>query len=141
MGGRFTCSMAGIGRTVLTLRFFGEDLDPAELTRLLRAEPTQAESKGDARRSGHVAKEGSWRLSMEDSVPGDLEDQIRDLFACLTSDLAIWTSLTSLYRGDLFCGLFMQEGNEGLGLEPETLAMIGERGLRLALDIYDSTGD
>ncbi|OYX56946.1 MAG: hypothetical protein B7Y86_09375 [Brevundimonas subvibrioides] len=133
--------MAGIGRTVLTLRFFGEDLHPAELTRLLGSEPTKSELKGDVRPSGHVAKAGSWRLSVEDRAPGDLECQIRNLFAGLTADVGTWTALSSRYRGDLFCGLFMQQGNEGLDLEPETLAMIGNRGLRLAVDIYDPGDD
>ena len=133
--------MAGIGRTVLTLRFFGEDLNPAELTRLLGAEPSKTELKGDVRRSGFTAKAGSWRLSAEDRQPGDLEEQIRALLTSLTPDLSTWRSLNSRYRGDLFCGLFMQHGNEGLDLEPETLAMIGNRGLRLALDIYDPVDD
>ena len=30
----------------------------------------------------------------------------------------------------------MQESNEGLDLRPETLVMIGSRGLRLGFDIY-----
>lgn len=38
---------------------------------------------------------------------------------------------------DMFCGLFMQNENEGQSLSAELLAMLGERGIDLSLDIYD----
>jgi hypothetical protein len=35
-----------------------------------------------------------------------------------------------------FCGLFLDEMNEGISLSPDTLAAIGSRGLSSGLDIY-----
>jgi len=133
--------MAGIGRTVLSLRFFGEDLQPDELTQLLGAQPTQSHIKGDLSPSGRTQRTGAWWLRMEDREPGDLEAQVVSLFAGLTDDLAVWADLNARYQGDVFCGLFMESANEGLGLTPEMLLMIGQRGLRLGLDLYDPVSD
>ncbi len=54
----------------------------------------------------------------------------------VTDDLDVWSDIIRRYSCDLFCGLFMSEGNEGADLAPEMLAMLGARGLRLGLDIY-----
>jgi len=78
-----------------------------------------------------------WRLSAMDREPEDLDAQIGDLLSKLTDDLTVWTSIAERYRVDLFCGLFMREGNEGLSITPESLAALGLRRIELGLDIYD----
>ena len=60
-----------------------------------------------------------WRLSAMDREPEDLDAQIGDLLSKLTDDLTVWTSIAEKYRVDLFCGLFMREGNEGLSIAPD----------------------
>lgn len=134
--------MAVVGKTVVTLRLFGDDLDPAEVTQLLGAEPTAFGRKGDVRTiaSGRTvtSRSGSWRLSAEDCSPGDLNGQLQELFSRLTQDLTVWQELKRRYECDVFCGLFLHGGNEGEELQPETLSMLGVRGLALGLDIYDS---
>lgn len=128
--------MAGIGRTRASVRFFGEDLDPAEVSRLLGSSPTKQNRRGDVLQSGHILKQGSWRLAATESSPGDLENQIRSLLAGLTQDLSIWRGLTTIYQGDVFCGLFMEFFNEDAELSAAVMAMLAERGLRLDFDIY-----
>jgi len=128
--------MAGIGRTRASVRFFGEDLDPAEISRLLASEPTNQNKRGDILQSGHVLKRGSWRLTAPEKSPGDLERQIASLLAGLTQDLSVWRELTTRYEADVFCGLFMDIYNEGVELSSSVLTMLTERGLRLDFDIY-----
>jgi hypothetical protein len=123
--------MAGLGRTRLALRFFGEDLDPQVVGQVLGADATAAAVKGETRTDG-------WRLRIADRAPGDLEGQLRELFASLTPDLDAWRTLSARYGGNVFCGLFMDGGNEGMSFTPATLAMLADRGLRLDLDIYDA---
>ena len=48
----------------------------------------------------------------------------------------MWRSITERYGIDLFCGLFMRVGNEGLSLSPQSLAALGRRQIELGLDIY-----
>ncbi len=76
--------MAQLNETVATLRFFGDKLDPDELTRLLGSAPTKGAKKGGVwhTRNGteKIAKSGFWRLETADRSPGDLDTQIAELF-------------------------------------------------------------
>ena len=88
-----------------------------------------------------VARTGSWRLRAPDRTPGDLDDQIVELFASLSDDVAAWADLAGRFSGNLFCGLFMHEGNEGLTLSTKMMKELAFRGLDLHLDIYGSLGE
>jgi hypothetical protein len=65
-----------------------------------------------------------------------LNGQVAELFATLTTDLPVWNALSRRFQADVFCGLFLNEANEGIILSPETLTAIGLRGLSLNMDIY-----
>jgi hypothetical protein len=79
---------------------------------------------------------GSWRLHVERRNPGDLDGQIVELLSPLCQDLAVWRDLSARFEADIFCGLFLEKSNEGIDLRPETLMMVGSRGLVLDFDIY-----
>jgi len=131
--------MASISRSVAALRVAGDDLDPNEITRLLGRPPTRAYRKGDAIAAGsgtRIATFGHWQLQAKDAEPEDLNKQVAELLAGLTQDLQVWNFIARQYRLDLFCGLFMRERNEGVSLSPATLHSIGQRSIRLDLDIY-----
>ena len=136
--------MPVIETSTATLRISGDSLVPAEITALLGASPTGAETKGDeiiGQRTGsrRIAKSGMWRLSVADREPEDMDRQIQELLSGLTSDLRVWEDLASRYEVDLFCGLFMGDTNDGLILSPASLLALGERRIALQLDIYAPT--
>jgi len=136
--------MAAIGETRASLRFFGDDLDPDEVSRLLQGQPTDAVRKGDTQtypRSGRqsVARTGRWLLEVDAQAPGNLELQIRQLVLDLTPDLEIWRDLSARYAGNVFVGMFMVDTNEGCDLSAQSLQNLSERGLALGLDIYNPT--
>ena len=137
--------MASIFKTALSIRLFGDDLDPDEISRLLGAAPSESYRKGDLRETpmgGKIIKKtGSWTLRAEERSPGDLSAQIVEVLCRLTPDLSVWEALGQRYRCDLFCGLFMEEGNEGEELTVEALTMLSERGLKLQIDIYTPPHD
>ena len=137
--------MAIIASTALALRFFGDDLDPAEVTALLGAKPTHARRKGDVRRHKNgrktVARSGTWQLDVPDREPGDLSGQLEQLFSRLTPDLSVWRALASRYQADVYCGLFMDRRGESEELVQPMLAALGERGLSLGLELYDPSRD
>src|SRR5688572_27098801 len=125
--------MAQVESSVVALRIIGDDLDPAEITRLLGCQPSKAEAKGERiiyknmtnnTETVRIARTGGWRLCAVDRTPEDLDGQIAELLSRLTDDLDVWKSLASKYHLDLFCGLFMQEGNEGLSISPSSLAAL-----------------
>jgi len=131
--------MGPVGTTVATLRFYGDDLEPDEITRLLGAPPTHWARVGDEVSSGRVATQGSWRLQAPSRSPEDLDEQIADLFSSLTADPAVWRELTGRYRADVFCGLFLDGPNEGVSISPATSRLLADRYLPLGLDIYGAT--
>ena len=138
--------MACISRSVATLRIIGDDLIPDAISQLLGALPTHAQAKGDkiiGKKTGNVriARFGMWRLRASDSEPENLDGQIHIIFNQLTDDLAVWESFVGRYKIDLFCGLFMECGNEGMELSPESLMTLGSRGIKIGLDVYGPSSD
>lgn len=132
--------MGILHESAASIGFYGDDLDPAQITASLGAEPTVGVRKGGLWRTSKgaekVARTGSWRLAAERRKPADLDGQINDLLNGLSDDLPAWQSFAAQYRGRIFCGLFLASGNEGLTLRPETLVRVGERGLDIDLEIY-----
>jgi len=128
--------MTEIARSKVSLGFFGDGLDPAELTAFLGVQPMHRYRKGDDDRTPQ--RPGSWRLHATERAPGDPDAQIRELLSGLNSDVTVWRELTTRFKARLLCGLFMEVGNEGVDLSAEMLTEIGKRGLVLSLDIYDS---
>ena len=124
----------------VSLRFYGDELVPEEVTALIGGDPTVGAKKGSmfttSAGKSKIAQTGMWRLQQERSVPGDIETQIVDLFAKLTDDLNVWQSLTSRFESDLFCGLWLDGFNSGQSLDARTIALISDRSLKLDLDIY-----
>ncbi len=59
-----------------------------------------------------------------------------ELLGGLNPDLSVWQALSSRFRIDLFCGWFMGGWNEGVEIAPATLQALGDRGIRLGIDLY-----
>jgi hypothetical protein len=136
--------MPSVSSTAATLRFFGDDLLPDEITSLLGRAPTESKTKGEPWQSKTrtiIAKTGWWRLCADDCSPGALDAQIESLLGGLNHDLDVCSDLTERFDADVFCGLFMKDGNEGISLAPQTLVMLGARNLILGLDIYGEQRD
>lgn len=131
-------------KSVVTFRIFGPDLDPDEITRLLKCEPDRTARKGESRiiqgkESSYIEKQGGWRLSAPDRTPEDIPAQINEILVMLESSADIWASLSSRYEMDMFCGVFMSSSNDGLEFPPSLLAELASRGIALNLDVYEPT--
>jgi hypothetical protein len=137
--------MGAIDHSLATLRLFGDDLIPEEITALLGAPPTEGCAKGQSitsPKTGNVriARTGSWRLRATPREPEDLGGQIIEVLDVLSKDLHVWRSL-SRFEPHFFCGIFMGSSNDGMDLSAKTLLALGERGIGLAFDIYDASDD
>lgn len=138
--------MSGVKTSTATLRIYGDDLVPQEITEMLGASPTHAKIKGEKSfgpKTGktYVAKSGMWQLAASDREPENIDGQIREIFGKLSADLSVWQCITKKYRVNLFCGLFMSESNDGLGISPQSLGVLAERGIELWFDIYTPIDD
>lgn len=133
--------MGPVRRTDATLRISGDDLNPADVSHQLGCQPTSARVTGKVRVGEQTGTEGKahpgiWRLQAAARSPENLNGQVNELLGQLTSDLEVWHDLARRYRIDLFCGVFLGSGNEGLELSPDSLMALGQRGIKLGLDIY-----
>ena len=143
--------MSAIHHSIVTLRIYGDDLVPQDITRMLGAQPSHACTKGEMgkKMAGlkvgdlRVAKTGMWRLCASNREPEDIDGQIREIFSQISADVAVWQNLTKNYQVNLFCGLFMTKTNDGLSISPQSMAVLAERGIELWFDIYapDEDGD
>ena len=138
--------MPSLQRAVASLRIGGAELEPEEISRLLRVRPTHAQRKGQELPSKssptpRIAKSGLWRLKASDTEPENLDSQVAELLAKCNATLGVWQTLATKYEIDLFCGWFMGGGNEGVEISPKTLLALGQRGIRLSLDIYGPDTD
>lgn len=132
--------MADLADCIVTLGFWDDNLDPSMVTVLLGRAPTVGVKKGESWVTAHgrtkIAPTGSWRLEIDQEDSGDLENKIEAVLSLVTSDLTKWAKLPKVERAQLFCGLFMHDRNEGLGLSCSILQEIAARGLALELDLY-----
>lgn len=113
--------MAHLHRAVATLRISGDNLIPSEISVLLGTEPTLAREKGKEWRTPkgefRIATFGQWHLNASDTKPENLDDQVAELLGKLRTDLSVWSKLSTTFEIDLFCGWFMQEGNDGVEIQ------------------------
>jgi hypothetical protein len=123
----------------ISLGFFGDELDPDEVSRLLGGTPTSTCRKGDVavgKATSRIERTGRWLLAFPVSPGEPLEPQLLRLFASLSQDASIWRSLTARYKPRLSIGAWIRSWNRGLELSPELLSLLSERGLGVGVDIY-----
>ena len=115
-----------VDRFTITLRIYGEDLDPEHVSTLLCCAATQTERKGvpisGPGGSTRVPKRGRWSLTIDSKScdeSDDVEDAVRMLLERLPSDPNFGPSLTSMYAVDVFCGLFLASSNRGFSISPD----------------------
>jgi hypothetical protein len=120
----------------LTLGVYGEDLDPAEVSALLRCEPTGAHRRGDRRRLSPPSKTGAWLLRVEGSAPVEPDDLVARLLDRLPGDPAFWAGLTSRYTVQLSFALFVAAWSRGFDLSARSVQRVAALGLTLGFSIY-----
>lgn len=123
-----------VDRFEISLRVFGEGLDPDRISAMLGSQPSQSARKGDP-----FPRNGRWILSLTSEECGeefDVEDAVKLLLDRLPSDSELWAALHRDYKVDVFCGIFMGRENQGFEIPPETLRMLAERGLKIGFDVY-----
>jgi hypothetical protein len=76
-------------RLHLELRFRGETVDPAEITRLTGVEPSRSFTVGEAHGRSEDVKGWDWTSASADQTEGPLQEMLR-LFGPLASALRAW---------------------------------------------------
>lgn len=130
----------GIDESSVKLRFWGDELVPDEISKLLGIQPSKAWKKGHVFRGKQydiVRSTGLWLQSGRRCGEIELEDKISQLLEQLPQDLAVWQEVMSQCEGgELFCGLWLERWNGSVAFSPALMQQIADRGLMLDLDIY-----
>ena len=128
-----------IDSSAVSLRFFGEDLEPDHITEVLGCLPSSKHRQGEVigrKRYRRVASSGCWILALENNPQPTLEEKINRLLDLTRADIPTWIRLTSQYQTDMFCGVFLDAMNRGFGLSSQTLGRLAERNIAVEFDIY-----
>ena len=136
--------MASLARSRASLRVMGDDLHPDDITTMLGAPPSFAHRCGEpivGRATTRIARFGMWLIDADETDPADPDGQVAQLLRRVTSDLSVWRELGERYEVDLFCGWFMECGNEGVSLSAATMRALGERGIPIDIDLYRGGDD
>ena len=107
-------------------------------------EPSSAAKTGEkiikSNGKERVVKKGFWLLDYGESDEIIIEEKIEILFGKLTDNLVSWQEITkNLDMAEIFCGLFVDNWNEGFTLSKSTLRKISERNLEISFDVYSPT--
>jgi hypothetical protein len=135
--------MAAIGRVRASLRVFGDNLEPEEVSALLGRQASREHHKGDKVAGNREAVEptGAWILDSGLSEKSEIEEHIEALLGPLSNDMDEWSRLTDIFSASVHCGLFLDQYNEGFELSPRVAQALAERGLVIAFDIYSGDTD
>lgn len=128
--------------TKASIRLFGDDLDPDEVSRLLGCAPDHSRRRGalvPRGRSGPlvVSPWGSWIIETSWQSGQQLDEQMVARLARTTGDLAIWRGLAAEFDLSAYCGFARGGSGVGFELAPGTLAALRERRIRFSLEIYE----
>ena len=128
--------MPAIDRSTVSLRFSGEGLDPNELENLLEVFHSEAAAKPIVKQRGDIV---IWSVGCSESDSIDLGQKIEGLLNLFSKDTFVWKDISKKFRGEIFCGLFLDGWNRGFEFPTDLLRDLSERNLSISFDIYSPT--
>lgn len=137
---KFVLELGGkVDESSVTLRFFGDDLNPDELTQILNCQPTEAYKKGyvvTTTIKPRTIKTGTWFLTIERNSDQTLEEQISELLEKLPTDLKIWEELAERFESSIYCGAWLKNWNRDVWFSSDLFRELADRRLSIGLAIY-----
>lgn len=124
-------SMPYIDQSTVSIRFVGVGLNPDEISKRLLLKKSIKPSVKTKEKSTVV-----WSVGYREVDSGELDKKIENLLDWFTKDITIWKEIAGKYRGEIFCGIFLDGWNRGFDLSMELLRAISDRNLSIGFDIY-----
>lgn len=128
-----------------SLRIFGDDLIPREVSESLKCSPTFHKEKGKSytriqQGKSRIARSGLWLLSANDCSLDMFELEVDKLLDLCSDDLKVWGRLSDRYGVELFVGIFAHSPLDEFRLSKHMMKKLGERGIDLNIEINYSLG-
>ena len=136
--------MSAIARVRVSLRVFGDGLEPDEVSALLGRESTRSHRKGDPIRgdkSSGGEPTGVWILDSSLPEKVEIEEHVEGLLSTVSNDNDEWASLTNQFSASILCSVFLDQYNEGFEVSPRLSQALADRGLVIAFDIYSGDAE
>jgi hypothetical protein len=122
------------------LRITSETLDHAQITEMLRLQPTDVHRRGESfGQQGHTYKFGQWRFStgrLDFRSGRSCEQAFDDFVRGLPPDLSIWQRIVAEHEAQVYIYLWMKTWNREFDISPFALGELARRGLGLHVDTY-----
>jgi len=134
--------MGQLSRVHVSFRFTSDALDPRLVTQELGITPESAHRKGAVTLIRGVPRgrraTGVWIMSSQLPDSAFLDQHLKALLTVLEPKAkAIQELKDKGYAPEFYCGLFLEDWNEGTTLSPDTLGRIAALGAQLGLDVYN----
>ena len=129
--------MAAIARVSVSLRVFGDGLEPDEVSALLGCQPSRFHRKGDGRPQGDPSIEptGAWILESLLPETAEIEDHVESLLSQISNDGDEWANLTTRFSASILCTLLIDQYGGVFELSPRLAEWMAERGLVIAFEL------
>ncbi|HTE39575.1 MAG TPA: DUF4279 domain-containing protein [Steroidobacteraceae bacterium] len=116
-------------------QWYGGAVDRSKMSLRIECEPSELDAVSEL--LGCVSDNPNrWIIAAPESEGAKLDDQVASILGRLATDLEIWRQVSSKYRVDIFCGLFLERPNRGVSISPDTMTQLGARGIEFGFDIY-----
>jgi len=127
--------------TSAVLRIFSDEIDPREITRLLRVEPSSIQIKGERKypnKAEYINKENGWFLDSEDLV--ESRDLRRHLEWLLNKTNNCHDKLKELSSKGaeitIFCPWQSASGQGGPTMDPQQMKVLGDLNIELLFEFW-----
>lgn len=121
-----------------SLRIMSESLDPQRITDLLGREPDHTHSRGPrGDSSNRHFLEGQWLLDSGLPANAALEHHLEKLLSfCSGRQKALRQLASEGIHADIYVGIFAEDLNVALSINPKLIAAMADVPLSLGIDIY-----
>lgn len=125
-------------KTYATLRIYGDQIDPHELSKRLRLEPSKSQRKGESTGLKVIAPVGGWFLSSQGHVESrDVQRHIVWILDQLVDREPILRELQEQgFEIDVSCFWASAHGHGGPELSHEIMHRLSSLRLRIGFDVY-----
>jgi hypothetical protein len=126
-----------VDETHVTLAVYGDDLDPDEVSSMLRRMPTHSHRKGDCKTPTAVPfPSGAWLYTVEGRAPEGPDSLVEKLLKEFPVDSSFWKPVTERFRVRIRVGVHTGGWNRGFDLAPHTIGVVSQIGVGIGFDLY-----
>ena len=127
------------------LRVTADDLDPAQITELLRRQPTDVHRRGESvGKRGHKYKSGLWCFStgrLDFRAEKSCEEAFDDFVRSLPDEPSNWERIATECEVQVSIYLWMRTWNREFDISAFALGELARRSLGLHIDTYLESDD